>query len=73
MKISRLFVSILFVLVSLAPAFPLTFTSIPTTEIAEGQYYFYKIMLDKTIPIGRVEVIEKPDWLKLEAAILSIR
>ncbi|MCX6307707.1 MAG: hypothetical protein NTY32_02365, partial [Bacteroidia bacterium] len=57
-----------FSVLSVEAAYCIQVTSIPTSEIAEGQYYFYKIKTDKALPVGSVEVVEKPNWLKFNAA-----
>jgi len=68
MTYNRLTGLVLFVIFSVVSAYSIQVISIPTSEIAEGQYYFYKIRTDKTLPAGSVEVVEKPDWLKFDAA-----
>ena len=60
-------VSFILIFFSAEAAYSIQVTSVPTSEIAEGQYYFYKIKMDKVLPAGCVEVVEKPDWLKFDA------
>ena len=64
----RFIVSILFIVFSMGFAFSISVTSIPKTEIAEGQFYSYKLQLDKTLASGSFAVNVIPSWLTFNAS-----
>jgi hypothetical protein len=64
----KFIITLLFLLFSGGSAFSIQVTSTPKSEIAEGQFYNYKLQLDKVMTAGSFTVVEKPSWLNFDAS-----
>ncbi|MCX6307496.1 MAG: hypothetical protein NTY32_01250, partial [Bacteroidia bacterium] len=60
MNSRRLYVLLFLMVSSIGSVFSIQVTSTPKSEIAEGQWYNYKLQVDKTLPAGSFTVVEKP-------------